>query len=248
VRRNGWALMAAMVFPSLMAWLYFVALGEQTPTNAPPARSPVVAFAYAAAKIGQFAFPLIWVLAVERRRVRIAAPASRGLLTGLISGAAVGGTIFTLYWLVARQGNLIPLTEPVARLRLKVAQFGLDTPAAYIAFVIFLAGIHSFLEEYYWRWFVFGGLNELMPQAGAIALSSVAFMAHHIIDLAVFLPGNFWLVVMPMSLGVALGGAFWAWLYARTGSLYPAWLSHLLVDAAIMAVGYDLVFVGQASR
>ena len=44
--------------------------------------------------------------------------------------------------------------------------------------------------------------------------------------------------------GVATGGAVWAWLYERTGSLWAAWLSHLLVDTAIMAVGYDLVFVG----
>jgi uncharacterized protein len=42
------------------------------------------------------------------------------------------------------------------------------------------------------------------------------------------------------SLSVAVGGAFWAWLYQRTGSLYGPWLSHLLVDAAIFLVGYDL--------
>ena len=43
------------------------------------------------------------------------------------------------------------------------------------------------------------------------------------------------------SVCVAVGGAMWAWLYERTGSLLGPWLSHLLVDAAIFAIGYDLV-------
>ena len=75
-----------------------------------------------------------------------------------------------------------------------------------------------------------------------IGLSSLAFMAHHVIIVATFFPGRFLTLAVPLSFGVAVGGAFWAWLYDRTGSLYPAWLSHLLVDAAILAVGYTMVF------
>jgi membrane protease YdiL (CAAX protease family) len=44
-----------------------------------------------------------------------------------------------------------------------------------------------------------------------------------------------------LSSAVAVGGAFWAWLYERTGSIYSAWLSHLLIDAGIFWVGYELV-------
>jgi membrane protease YdiL (CAAX protease family) len=44
-----------------------------------------------------------------------------------------------------------------------------------------------------------------------------------------------------LSAAVAVGGAFWAWLYARTGSLYGSWLSHAIVDAGIFAVGYALL-------
>jgi len=42
-------------------------------------------------------------------------------------------------------------------------------------------------------------------------------------------------------LGVAVDGGAWCWLYAKTGSLDAAWISHLLIDAAIMWIGYDLV-------
>ena len=40
---------------------------------------------------------------------------------------------------------------------------------------------------------------------------------------------------------MAVGGAAWAWLYERTKSIYASWVSHLLVDAAIFVVGWDLV-------
>ena len=38
-----------------------------------------------------------------------------------------------------------------------------------------------------------------------------------------------------------IGGFFWAWLYERTRTVYAAWLSHLLIDAGILAIGYDLL-------
>ena len=40
---------------------------------------------------------------------------------------------------------------------------------------------------------------------------------------------------------VAIGGAFWAWLYNRTNSLLAPWVSHALIDAGIFWIGYDLV-------
>jgi hypothetical protein len=33
----------------------------------------------------------------------------------------------------------------------------------------------------------------------------------------------------------------WAWLYERTQSVWAPWLSHLVVDAAIYVIGYDLL-------
>jgi membrane protease YdiL (CAAX protease family) len=34
---------------------------------------------------------------------------------------------------------------------------------------------------------------------------------------------------------------FWAWLYDRTGSLLGPWMSHLIIDAGIFWVGYELI-------
>jgi membrane protease YdiL (CAAX protease family) len=44
-----------------------------------------------------------------------------------------------------------------------------------------------------------------------------------------------------LSLSVAVGGAVWALLYYRTDNILGPWVSHLLVDAAIFVVGFDIV-------
>ena len=69
-----------------------------------------------------------------------------------------------------------------------------------------------------------GGLVpvRLQPLAPAILLSSLAFMAHHVVVLGVYFADHFWLAAVPLALCVACGGAFWAWLYQRTGSIWAA--------------------------
>jgi len=77
----------------------------------------------------------------------------------------------------------------------------------------------------------------------ALVLASLGFMAHHVIVLAVYFPGmtKFFTLALPFSLGVAIGGGVWCYVYQRSGSLLATWLSHFLIDAAIMVIGYDLV-------
>jgi membrane protease YdiL (CAAX protease family) len=99
------------------------------------------------------------------------------------------------------------------------------------------------LEEYYWRWYVYGELRRGVPPGIALVVSGLAFSSHHVIILAVYLPGEyFWTLTMGLSSAVAFGGIFWAWLYQRTRTLLGPWLSHALVDAGLMCVGYDLLF------
>ena len=44
------------------------------------------------------------------------------------------------------------------------------------------------------------------------------------------------------SLAVFLAGAFWAWMYERSGGVVAPWISHALVDIAIMAAAYDMLW------
>jgi membrane protease YdiL (CAAX protease family) len=230
---DGYALAFAMLFPSLMAWLYFVALAGEGGAG------PGLMIVFGAGKVVQFAFPAVYVWWFERQRLRPAWPSARGLTVGLGFGLLVGAAVLGLYHGWLRHSPLTAQTpeKVVAKLR----QFHCDSPAGYLGVAVFYSVFHSLLEEYYWRWFVFGWLRRYLSLPAALLLSGLAFMGHHVVVLAVYFPGRFWTLALPLSLGVGIGGVVWAWLYERTRSLYAAWVSHLLIDAAIMVVGYEMV-------
>lgn len=113
----------------------------------------------------------------------------------------------------------------------------------FFALAAFYSCVHSLLEEYYWRWFIFGQLRRYIPLSLAIAFSSLGFMAHHVLLVANFLHG-YGPLTWIFSGAIAIGGAVWAWQYHRYRTLYAPWLGHFLIDAGLMWIGYDLWRIG----
>lgn len=224
----------AMTLPTLMAWLYFKQLGGQG-----AAANPLQQAAYSGSKAVQFALPVLFLWLTERRIWAVGRPRLNGWPVGVGFGLAVGAAMLVLYHGYLRDSPA--LADTPAKLRAKLHEFAVDSAGSYWMLAIFIVLIHSLLEEYYWRWFVFGQLRRFVPVALAIALSSLAFMAHHVIILDAYLPGRFWSAAFPFALGIAVGGAVWAWLYDRADSIYSPWISHALVDAAIFVIGWDLL-------
>jgi len=224
-------LVLALLLPTAGAIVYFVAA---SPTD------PLFRITYTTSKFFQFALPIFALLALDCRRLAGVRISTRGLSAGLIVGLGITFAVLCLYSLGLRNSPLLAgLRDQVYA---KVSGFGLDAPAGFVTLAVFLTAIHSFLEEYYWRWFVHAGLRERLSQPVAIAVSSLAFAAHHVVVLHVYFPDRFSIATLPFAVAVALGGAAWAWLYDRYQSLAGPWVAHLLTDAAIMAVGYDLLF------
>ncbi|MHB8968943.1 MAG: CPBP family intramembrane glutamic endopeptidase [Pirellulaceae bacterium] len=223
------ALVFALTFPTLLTFTYFVLLAD-FPAGVQQA-------VYAAGKTIQFVFPAAWVLLVFRTRMTWQWPGLRGVWEGLGFGTLVLVAMVGLYfgWLKP-SGQLQGLSGQVID---KVRDLGLDSLWEYAATGVFYALGHSLLEEYYWRWFVFGQWQRDHSRTLAILVSSAGFMAHHVVLLATFFGWGSPLTYL-FSLAVALGGAVWAWLYATSRSLLGPWLSHMLVDVAIFVIGYDL--------
>ena len=232
-RVDAWGVLFSLVFPSVATWVYFILLA---PYPAGPQQA-----AWLVGKVVQFAFPVVWVLGMQRRRLRLSRPNIAGLGEGFLFGLLVFAVMLGAYhaWFKPA-GYLAGAEQAVAR---KVSAFGIRGLPAYVALGVFYSVAHSFLEEYYWRWFAFGQLRQLIPWKTAVVVSSLGFTAHHVLVLATYF-GWFSLATWGFSLAVAVGGAAWAWIYQRSGSLYGPWLSHLVVDAAIFVVGYDMVAGG----
>jgi membrane protease YdiL (CAAX protease family) len=256
------AALLGVIVPTVVTWLYFVALRNCAAT--------LQQTAYAIGKTVQFALPVVWFLALRKmargdaetrregtersstaeycgRFIRSPHPsplpagegttiASIGL--GLAFGILAFATIVLAYWLWLGPAGMFDTAGKA--ITDKVVSFGVRNPAGFAVMAIFYAVVHSLLEEYYWRWFVFGQLRRLMPLWVAIVLSALAFMQHHVIVLAAYFGWSSPATAV-FSAGVAIGGMFWAWLYNRSGSLLGPWLGHAMADAAIFVVGYSLV-------
>lgn len=229
---SSWMLMLAIAFPSLFTWIYFVSLAGHA--------SSWQQLAYAIGKGLQFSLPVMWVFGVERRPMQWSWPSwrHRGVAEGGLSGALIALATLAIYlgflreapWFSAVQNQIVS----------KVEGFGISSASGFLALSVFYSAVHSGLEEYYWRWFVFGQLRERTRWITAATVSSLGFMAHHVILLAAYFGWNSALTYF-LSFSVAVGGWYWAWLYHRTGRLTGSWLSHLLVDAGIFGVGYLIV-------
>lgn len=229
-------LIVAMAAPTFLTWLEFVALVDRS-----QGANVLQQLAIVLGKTIQFSFPIFAFWLLERRWPRPEMPSFRGWEIGVGFALIVALGMFGLYFGWLR--GLPELAHTPTKVQEKMAQFGIDSVGRFVLFAFLLSVVHALLEEYYWRWFVFGRLAKLIPLVPAIILSSLAFMAHHVVVLGEYYHGHFWTVAVPLSLCVAVGGAFWAWLYHRTGTIWAAWLSHVILDTAIMVIGYDLAFV-----
>lgn len=236
------ALGVALVLPTAAALAYYVLLPG-------PGAEPSAALqtAYVASKLVQFALPLGCVLLLEGRLEWPGRPAAADLLLGAGLGLLVAVGMLALYFGLLRGTALFAPTA--SRLRRELTQMGLASVGGFALLATTITLVHSLLEEYYWRWFAFGRLRRVARPATALVLSSLAFMLYHMVLLAEFFPGGagFVLAGLPFGLCTGVGAALWAWLYQRSGSIVVPWLCHLIVDAALFVVGYDLYFLQPAS-
>jgi membrane protease YdiL (CAAX protease family) len=232
-----WLVLAfALIFPSVMGWLAFALVppGQSEATKLGP-------IAYYGGKVMQFLLPVVFLSLTTGRMPLPGRPSFRGLSLGVAFGLLTALAIIILYHNFLRDSGVF--RQSPGLIRAKLAEFGLDTPLGFLGIASFITVLHSLLEEYYWRWFVFGQLRRWLPFVGAMLLSSVFFAAFHAFSLKLYLPGQLFSAVLPFVACVGIGGGIWCWLYERTGSVYAPWISHLLVDASLFVVGYDLFFV-----
>jgi len=229
-RRHWLAMAFALLFPTLLTVVYFILLAKDSPA--------MQQVAYAIGKTIQFGFPAVWVLWIKRQRVRLQSPRVKDVLSGAVLGAVLLAAGLMLYEFLLKPAGVFQ--GPAVQVRNKVAGIGLHGFWPYVSMALFYCVLHSLLEEYYWRWFVFAQLRQRMSLAGAIGISSLGFMAHHVCVLSIYF-GWFTLWSTLFSAAVAGGGVIWAWLYHKSGSLYGVWICHALVDAVIFIIGYDLI-------
>ena len=229
-----WLLLLILLFPLFQAYIYFDVMAAWSPM--------VQKTTYSITKILMFVFPAVYLGLILKEKMRLRPLNDRGLAEGTYFGLLVLVGICLLYYCYFKPlGIIAPGTSVAEQISKKVTSFGIITPAPFLLFGCFVSFIHSGLEEYYWRWFAFGQLKRVCSKYPAMVISGIAFSLHHIIILGTYFGYTSqwtWL----FSLGIAIGGFYWCWLYQRKDSIWASWLSHAWVDIAIFIVGYDLIF------
>ncbi|MDR2762909.1 MAG: CPBP family intramembrane metalloprotease [Planctomycetaceae bacterium] len=235
-------LLFALIFPTILTYIYFELLSGGS--------GEIQRLVYGVGKVFQFLIPLLWVFGIERRKVSgiVSTEKDRKLrmyyfFEGIGFGVVVFCAMLLLYYFYfgVAGGELSESSRAKEIIVKKMEGFGVVDWRLFFLLGIFYSVIHSGLEEYYWRWFLFGRLREICGVWLSVIISGLGFSAHHIILLQVFF--GFDSVLCPLgSIAVAIGGMYWAWLYQRSGNLYGAWLGHGIIDAAIFLIGYIICF------
>lgn len=94
-----------------------------------------------------------------------------------------------------------------------------------VAAVLLIAGLAPLAEELFFRGMLFGGLRRYLPFLPAALLSAALFGSLHLTTGASSVPP------------LALFGFLLAWVYERTGSIWPAVILHALNNSLALAIG-----------
>lgn len=225
------SLIVAIAFPTLLTLVYFVGLANQ-PAGIQQSVSLL-------GKSLQFGVPIVWLVIVPGTFRRVTAPRWPDLIIGLGLGLAMALAIMVAAIGIAEPtGRLNDASKEIAA---KISGLGISNPITFGGVTLFYACCHSLLEEFYFRWLIYGELRRRLSFWPAGLLASLAFMAHHVVVLSTFLGWDSALTALG-SAAVALAGFLWSAVYEKTNSLYAPWLSHAIVDAVLFTIGYRLAF------
>ncbi len=237
-KKTFFLLIFAMVFPTILTLFYFVLL----PGWGLAAEAKIF---YGAGKVLQFSLPFLAVCATcvvlrgQRAGWREANTPEfspkKDVFLGLATGAIICAMMLGAYCVWMHEAPW--MAGPAGAIHARMKTFGVVSPPIFLLLGVFYSLGHSFLEEYYWRWFVFGNLRRLLRFPAACVLSSVVFMAHHVLILGIYFGWTSPITYLA-SLGVAVGGGLWAFLYEKSGRITGAWLSHIGPDVAIFTIGF----------
>lgn len=105
---------------------------------------------------------------------------------------------------------------------------------------IYTIFVNSFIEEVFFRGFVFQGLLKAGWNKRAYMYSSLLFAIYHVTIFKTWF--NIWMTMFIMF-GLVVGGIIFSYFVKRTESFLSSWLIHLSADLAIIIIGFKILRV-----
>ncbi len=162
------------------------------------------------------------------RYLRLRSGNKNTILIGLISGVIFAAILFGGYYLLKSYIDLKPVYSELEG-RLKI------TPMNFIYAALYITFFNSFIEEFFFRGFIFLNLYEEGYKILSYVFSSLLFAAYHV---AIF-KNWFSPVIFVISLvGLTVVALFFNLMNRKSKSIFNSWISHMLADCTIMVIGF----------
>lgn len=145
-----------------------------------------------------------------------------GLLLGLVSFSV----LIITYIIVKDMINLEGIIQDLQNKSI--------TPVNFIFIAFYVTFVNSFLEEFFFRGFIFLNLYEMKFKKIAYIYSSLLFALYHI---AIFKSWfNPWLMALALT-GLITVGFIFNFIDTKSRNFINSWIVHILADLAIVLIG-----------
>jgi membrane protease YdiL (CAAX protease family) len=175
--------------------------------------------------------PISYVKLIRKQNIREALKLKnvnlRDFKTGFIAGLLFFTIVMGAYFIVGNQIDFDMIAQEL-QTKLKV------TPLNFIFIGLYITFGNSFLEEFFFRGFIFMNLYELRSKKFAYVYSSILFALYHI---AIF---KTWFT-LPITLlalfGLVSVGFLFNWMDTKSRNFINSWIAHILADIAVILIG-----------
>ena len=158
-------------------------------------------------------------------------PKKKGLLPAIALGVGIYAVILSGYFLVSPFFDFSKIAGALT------SNAGV-TKENFLYVSLYISFANSFLEEFFFRGFVFTNLKQLSGRKLAYIFSAAAFSLYHVaMMIGWFSPVLFVLVMV----GLAAGGVIFNWLNEKLDTIYCSWLTHMFANFAINTIGFMLL-------
>lgn len=151
---------------------------------------------------------------------------------GLLLGGFVLAIIWITYFIVKSYIDLNLIAD-------ELMGSNLITPKNYPFVALYITFGNSFLEEFFFRGFIFLQLHSLGYKKAAYIFSALLFAIYHVaIFKTWFSP---WLILLAV-IGLFIGGIIFNYIDYKSESIINSWTIHICADIAIVVIGFIMFY------
>ena len=158
-------------------------------------------------------------------------PKKKGLLQAIALGVGIYVVILGGYFLVS---SFFDFSQIAGALTDNAGV----TKENFLYVSLYISFANSFLEEFFFRGFVFTNLKQHSGRKLAYIFSAAAFSLYHVAMMIGWFSPALFLLVMA---GLVIGGMIFNWLNEKLDTIYCSWLTHMFANFAINTIGFMLL-------